>query len=338
MAHLKYGKFFLHFLVPLRNDGRTGEKLLLLAPLAILPIICRFTIWRLPGRPTLTRTIKPIPSVMPGRRWTTKENETLRRQIVGEHKEIDDVRIKNRTPHAVRTHAARLDLIRQRDSRYPWKASQKRKLKQLKAEGFTPLEIHDLDLLGEPYRSLWAIRKQWGRMKLSDRKRARRMREKKMWQAGEKQRFKEFLLAHSADMTPEEIGKEWNLARSTVARWQTTLGVKQPRETVMRMQYSVNKQRNARKKIRRQNVARAQRRRTEKANELVDLAQELRRRASPPPERVCTDCEESWPRRSEFFHYQDKRTDFGTTRRYKRRCRLCQNAIRRKESKRATSA
>ena len=70
-------------------------------------------------------------------------------------------------------------------------------------------------------------------MKLADRKRSRRMKEKKVWKVAEKERFKRYLRQYSVAMTPEQIGKSWGVARSMVARWQTRLGLKQPREKVL---------------------------------------------------------------------------------------------------------
>jgi hypothetical protein len=221
-----------------------------------------------------------------------------------------------------------------RPARLQWPKTQRRRLRELKKLGFMPLEISRMDLLGQPVRSLWAIRKQWGRMKLADRKRARRMKNKRVWKPEEKCRFQAFLLRNSATMTPEEIGKIWGVARSTVANQQIQLGVKRPRAEVMNMPYSLAKQARARKRIRKKNLRNAKLKRVRQECELLRLADELRAGGKRPVERVCSDCGRSWPKRREFYPFQDKKTDIGTSRHYKRRCRLCENARRRSLAKR----
>jgi hypothetical protein len=266
---------------------------------------------------------------MPGQRWTKDELESLRRQLAASGGRLQDVRIKDRTAHAVRTQAVRLGLIRARDSRWPWPKRQRDLLAQLKQAGFTPLQIYQYELLGDPPRSRWAITKQWGRMNLADRKRSSKMRRKKQWKPGERKQFDDFLKRHSETMTPEQIAKVWNVARSTVARRQTELGLKMTREAVLQMDYSQAKQQRARQRMRRGNLRRWERHRQEKEDSLVRLAERLRSHQRPPAEQTCTDCGRSWPKRKDFFHTRDKRISIGTSRYYKHRCVLCENQRRR---------
>ena len=106
-------------------------------------------------------------------------------------------------------------------------------------------------MLGGPVRTRWSITKQWGRVKLANRRRSRLMKKKRVWKAGEQRKFKAYLRRYSKTQTPEEIGKVWAVARSTVARWQNALGLKVPREAVVKMAYSQRKQSAARKRIQR---------------------------------------------------------------------------------------
>lgn len=202
-------------------------------------------------------------------------------------------------------------------------------LKQYKQEGLTPLHIFGFDLLGETHRSIWAITKKWGRLKLADRKRSRCMQNKKQWKPGEKQKFVRYLRKHSQQMTPEEIGKQWGLARSTVSRIQTKFGLKATRDQVLLMDYSLAKQERARRRIRRDNIRNWEQRRQQREQDMLASAEQLRRTSNRLEERDCEDCQRSWPKRREFFHINEKKISIGTSRYYKRRCVLCENRRRR---------
>jgi len=220
-------------------------------------------------------------------------------------------------------------LVEMRANRRKWPSRQRRLLRKCKEQGLTPVEIFEFGLLGDPHRSFWAIRKQWGRMKLSDRRRARQMRKKKIWKPGEKKKFDTFLRKNSKQMTPEEIGKEWGVARSTVARRQTELGVKATRDQVMAMDYSLAKQKRARQRIRRNSINMWAKRRSNRESDLVNMAEEFRDSPRPPDERTCSDCGRSWPKRREFFHTSEKKISIGVSRYFKHRCVLCENERRR---------
>lgn len=267
---------------------------------------------------------------MPGKRWSDQEKNALR-VALRDVDNVSDVQIEGRRANAIRMQAVRMGLIEPNAPRWNWSLTQRRRLKKYWRIGLRPEEIYDNNLLGEPHRSLWSIKKKWGRMKLSDRQRARKMRHKKIWKPGEKHDFDQYLLEHSATMTPEEIGEVWGVARSTVARWQTMLGVKRSREAVMLMDYSQAKQWRARRRIRVANRRSAEQRRAERQADLEEQAELLRRRCRHVEERVCTDCGRSWPQRAAFFHPTDKHCDFGTSRYFKHRCRFCENARRREQ-------
>lgn len=278
---------------------------------------------------------------MPGKRWTSAEKESLRRQLITEQRGLEGVEIPGRTLFAIRSQSARLGLIELKPPRLKWSAEQMKLLKQYKREGLTPLHVFQFGLLGEPYRSIWAITKKWGRMKLADRTRSRSMQNKKQWKAGEKQKFVRFLKKQSHLMTPEEIGVQWNLARSTVSRIQTKYGLKATRDAVLLMQYSQAKQDRARRRIRRYNIRNWDNRRQQREAEMLASAQQLRRTVKRLDERICEDCHRSWPKRREFFHINEKKISIGTSRYFKRRCVLCENKRRRlqdqKRKRRKTS-
>lgn len=270
-----------------------------------------------------------IACTMPGQRWTKAEKATLRRQLAENGRKIERVKIPNRSSHAIRTQAVRMKLIPARDSRWRWTAKQRKQLRQLKEEGFTPLQVYEYGLLGDPPRSRWAITKQWGRMKLADRGRSRKMRGKKVWRPDEKRQFDRYLKEHSATMTPEQIARQWNVARSTVARRQTELGLKRSRDEVLQMDYSRAKQERARQRMRRGNLRRWAQHRRDKEALLLALAEQLRQAERPPAEQTCSDCGRSWPKRRDFFHTRDKKISIGTSRYFKHRCVLCENRRRR---------
>lgn len=225
-----------------------------------------------------------------------------------------------------------MGLLEVRASRRKWPAKQRRLLRKLHNEGFTPREIHAFELLGDPPRSFWSIRKQWGRLRLADRDRARQMRKKKIWAPGEKKQFDAYLREHSGTMTPEQIGREWGVARSTVARRQNELNVKRSRDEVMAMEYSQAKQRRARRRIRRSSQKHWEVRRQKREESLFQLADELRAQDRRPAEAECIECGRVWPKRSEFFHSTEKKISIGRSRYFKQRCRLCENARRRERS------
>lgn len=268
---------------------------------------------------------------MPGARWTKSEIKALRKQL-REGRAIEDVEIPGRSMHAIRRQASRLQLIEQRPGRYPWPQRQIDKLKELAAEGLTVTEIHQFDLLGEPPRSLWGIRKTWGRLGLTDPERAERMRHRKVWAPGEMKKFDAYLRKHSRTMTPEEIGKEWGVARSTVARRQTELGLKRTRAEVLKMPYSQKKRDAARRRLRKRNISYWRAQRESREQQMIELAVELTERNVET--QVCSDCQREWPRRAEFFHTTEKRISIGTSRYFKHRCILCENQRRRRKEKR----
>ena len=266
---------------------------------------------------------------MPGKRWTSTEKESLRRQLITEQRGLEGVEIPGRSLFAIRSQAARLGLIEWKPPRMKWAPGQMKLLKQYKQEGLSPAHVFQFGLLGEPYRSIWAITKKWGGMKLANRTRSRSMQNKKQWQPGEKKSFVRFLKKESHRLTPEEIGTQWNLARSTVSRIQTKYGLKATREEVLLMQYSQAKQERARRRIRRYNVRNWNNRREQREAEMLASAKELRRTVKRLEERTCEDCQRSWPKRREFFHINEKKISIGTSRYFKRRCVLCENKRRR---------
>lgn len=270
---------------------------------------------------------------MPGKPWNAKEKRALRRQVKTESRVLADVRVEGRTLNAIRSQAARMVLVQKRANRKKWTTEQRRRLRKLRTEGFTPKEIFEFELLGDPTRSRWSITKQWGRMKLANRRRSRLMRNKRIWKMGEHREFRAYLRRHSKTQTPEEIGKRWGVARSTVARWQNELGVKVPREDVLKMVYSRAKQLTALRRIRRASKNMWEVRRKAHEEKLLRIARDAERGNQPVPEQVCSDCGRTWPKRRGFFHIREKKISMGTSRYYKHRCVLCENARRRRNDR-----
>ena len=270
---------------------------------------------------------------MPGPPWTKKEIQSLKRQVIRQKRTMANVDIQGRTVNAIRAMAARLNIMETPVSRAKWSSRQRQRLKQLKNEGFTPQDIYEFDLLGEPLRTKWSITKQWGRMNLADPRRSKLMKKKKWWKPGEKTKFRQYLLRHSKKQTPEEIAKIWQLARSTVSRWQNNLGIKASRDQVMKMEYSLQKQQRARRRIRKASREMWKQRRKDRERTLRALAEELRSSSKPPREQLCRDCDISFPKRREFFPIHEKKISIGTSRYFKHRCVLCENKRRRDNDK-----
>lgn len=272
---------------------------------------------------------------MPGTRWSEAEKEELVRQVREEGRELEEVEIGERPLHGIRRQAVRMELVPIQSNRKRWPKKQVARLRELKEKGFTAAQIHAYDLLGEPRRSLWSVRKMWGRLRLADPSRSESMRTKKVWRKAEKAQFDRFLRENSAQMTPEQIGKLFGVARSTVARRQTQLGVKRSRDAVLKMDYSQAKQQRARNRARERNLRLWEERRAQRLRALEQLDKKLGPRH---PRRKCSDCQREWPKRSEFFHTREKTISIGTSRYYKHRCVLCENHRRRElERQRRTS-
>lgn len=186
-----------------------------------------------------------------------------------------------------------------------------------------------------PGTSITSIKKAWGRKKLSNRKRARLLKKKKIWSEEEKESFHEYLQEHSSFLTPEEIAKKWKIARSTVVNHQTNLGVKISRKEVLALPGSRKKRQRSARRSAEETVKRWNKWREQHIDELMSMAQTIRETGSVP-ERICSDCETSWPLKPAFFQHQDKKFSLknfnGTTRYYMNRCRICEAKRRREQT------
>ncbi len=98
---------------------------------------------------------------MPGSNWSAKEKQSLSRQIRSEKRSLSEVRIQGRTINAVRAQAVRMNLTERRATRAKWPQQQLKRLQELHQKEFTPQQIYDGGLLGDPPRSKWSITKQW---------------------------------------------------------------------------------------------------------------------------------------------------------------------------------
>lgn len=271
---------------------------------------------------------------MPGKHWGELE-VLLLKQLQEEGKDISEVKIPGKKRAQVRQKALRMGLITPSAARTTWPRRQINILKKAKADGLTPQNIHEQNLLGDPYRSLWAIKKAWERKKLSDRKRARLLKKKKIWSHGEKERFHEYLREHSSTLTPEEIAKKWKIARSTVVNHQMSLGIKLRRKEVLALPGSKRKRRLSARKSAIKTVERWNKWREVRIDELENIASTMREKG-PITERICSDCNISLPLKPQFYDYQDRKFSSkgftGTKRLYKRRCRLCEAKRRREQT------
>jgi hypothetical protein len=261
---------------------------------------------------------------MPGRHWTSVQvSELVRLTDEGFDPRDGEINIAEKTRNAIIQKALRLGLIPLRyEKRDPWPLRQRRRLKKAKRNGLTPEEVCKCGLLGTPLRSLWAIKKQWGRMKLSDKKLRRAFSKKRTWKQAERVEFLSFLREHSTTLHPDEIAKMWRVKASTVRSNQIALGVAPGRAAVLAMDYSKRKRsRSTRKAMLKQ----WQERRKLRIKELEARASEMRAKPSPRPEQTCKRCNRSWPKHSEFFPTTKKRyrDTTMTSMHHLRTCRLC---------------
>lgn len=267
---------------------------------------------------------------MPGIPWSTDEEVALRERLIAAFGDVRLVVVPGRTNNAIRTKALRLHLIspaRQKTSW--WTARQIKLLKQLRRAGSTPELIFNFDALGEPLRTLYAIRDMWKRLKLADRRRSRAASQRKIWRAGERERFDAYVLATSERYTPEQIGVRWQCSTETVRARQRLLGVKLTIDRVRALPYSREKRQRCARRTARGSRKRWKLWRIKELSRLQKDAAELRLAYPKRPERICRDCHMSWPLRREFFHAQQRRSGSLTTIYFKYRCRLCENSRRR---------
>lgn len=268
---------------------------------------------------------------MPGTHWGDQERSLIyQMNVLG--LSVEEVVIPGKSKHAIRTKARRLLLIPSCSPRYEWTRREKILLKKLKKAGYTVLQIFESGVLAS--RSLNAIRKQWERKKLSDPKRRRASRNKKVWKGDELDTFKAFLLENSEKLTPQQIAKKWKVSRACVSRWQNFLGVKLTWHQVMASSYSRRKQKKGRASAR-EKLAKINSEKLLNTIAQFDLDAELLMREYPHrPTRVCASCNKKRPLAKKFFHYsqkkgRNKKFPTMTSRVYMRKCRICVNQERR---------
>ena len=138
---------------------------------------------------------------MSSNHWTHQEKNQLQHLVVTVKQPIADIRVGRHNQSSIRRQATRLGYLTTRPAHIDWSRRQKQELRILNKAGYSCSQIINYNLLLNPPRSAWAIRNQWRRCKLSDRKVSRRQSQKKSWQPGEKLLFDEYLYQHSRTQT-----------------------------------------------------------------------------------------------------------------------------------------
>jgi hypothetical protein len=203
---------------------------------------------------------------MPGLHWTDDEVLSLEAQLkAGSF--LEDVKIPGKTDAAIRSKATRLGLTGDGIPREIWTEEDKNALKDYVAAGWSATDIVEAVSLGVPVfpsrkkRNRNSIQKQIQRMGIANKRLSRIQKSVRQFTQEEKQEFRAFLRENYLSMTPEEMAKEWILKHpdwkqtGAVSRMTkrirahlTLLGLKLPREVIIRMPYSRKKFRNRRKK------------------------------------------------------------------------------------------
>lgn len=262
---------------------------------------------------------------MPGTHWGSLEELLIAQMNRGVP--IEEVEIPGKSKNAIRTKAIRLGLIKAVEPRIEWPRNQIRILRKYQKLGLSVRYIYEANVLGDPYRSLHAIRQQWKRKKLSNRKISRAMRRKKIWKEGEFQEFVLYLKKFSTSQAPRQIAKKWKISRGTVSRWQNIYGLKLTLREVKNLPYSKAVRSRARKKIIQKNKENWNRRIKERREKFYQEAANLIFTYPKISTRICLSCEIELPLRTKFWHCHDEiiRTKQSQMRRrfFKHTCREC---------------
>ena len=267
---------------------------------------------------------------MSSNHWTHQEKNQLQHLVVTVKQPIADIRVGRHNQSSIRRQATRLGYLTTRPAHIDWSRRQKQELRILNKAGYSCSQIINYNLLLNPPRSAWAIRNQWRRCKLSDRKVSRRQSQKKSWQPGEKLLFDEYLYQHSRTQTPEQITLHGQVCQTTVTVRQNELGLKLTRQQVMQLPYSLAKQKRGMERIKRKNKKRFRQKRQQFLDHLNLKADVFRQNgyADPTKNRTCAVCQTNWPTHRTFFPTMDKKITLGNSKaisRYlKRKCRLCE--------------
>lgn len=272
------------------------------------------------------------------RRWRPWERERLSLQI-SQGACLNQIQIHGRTKNAIHAQAVRQGLITAGSPRENWPLRQIESLKDAHRSRYTVAHILVLDLLGPPFRSQWAIRKMLGRLHLTNPKRSAAGRRKKIWKAGELEKFHIYLVQRSDGETPEQIARIWKVSRGTVIRHQILLNMRPTRSQVVQMPYSQAKFRRAfrknRKKLQKHLDQFRSVQRQARELRLSRLAAMLRERTPPLPEKTCRVCKRSWPLQEQFFPIRWRLTQAqGKVQRFSGRCRLCRTCRHAKRAQR----
>ena len=258
-----------------------------------------------------------------GIKWKTQEKQMLQSQLAN-GTPLDKVQIPGRNYEGIRKQAKKLRLI-PRLSSEPWTTEQKQKLIELRAQGVTPTEIANFNLLGSPQRTVIAVFKACSKLGLAHENRSQASRNRKVWKGNEKQIFIAFLRQHSKTLTPEQIAERFRLKKVTVSAWQRRLGVKLTFQEILALPYIKRKMQKVYQQKSQKMLAGFEAKMAKKRAAFKALAEKVRRanRALPLGEKCCATCGCSWPKHRNFFYYSVTRVGGLTCWNFFAHCKIC---------------
>lgn len=270
--------------------------------------------------------------------WQTSEIRRLTAAIRGAQSPREII-LPGRSPAAVRHMASKLGLVGDGIRRRPWNEGQKSQLRALILAGYTASRIVAEGALPGFNRN--AVQKQMQRMNLGDaQRRAAQKRAARLWGAA-LDRFHAFLRANARGCTPGQLALLWNeehspkVSHARVLYHLEQLGLKLPRNVVIRMAFSREKQRTRARAFVARELERRRRLREEEPHRLKLLASErftqTRATGKEMAIRTCAECRCTWPAEAPFFHISVKQTPDDARGYPSRTCRLCRNRKRREK-------
>ena len=262
------------------------------------------------------------------KKYSKKENKSFLRQIE-EGKSIEEVRIPGRKKAQIRRRAREKGLMIKRIIFPPLTRKQRKKLRQLIANGFTPWQIAEGQLLGKEKnpRNENNIRKWMGRLRLVNKNRSRAAKKRKFFEPKEKRTFDNFLRKHSTKLSVRQIARKFGMKRATVGARQRKLGVKPPYSVVLKIP-------GVRRRIRAGNKKRGKKMLAEfddniKIKEAKILASREKmaknnsQGSSLLQKRKCKKCGRVFFKHTDFFYHSDKKHNGYTSRSFSGICIIC---------------
>ena len=148
---------------------------------------------------------------MPGVHWNDLQIDMLK-EAVANGIPLDELEVEEKTSHAIRRKAVRLKLVPKSGRKHIWETEEKRRLKELVAQGLSAREIAKRKLL--PRFSRHAIQKQMGRLRVVNRKRSEYGKAAQRLSRETRERLITFIRSYAKACSAPEIAELWNAAHT----------------------------------------------------------------------------------------------------------------------------